>query len=91
MYYLKYDETDLTLLFFSGPGVFLPFRPFLQFIKMFLKKSTNGLINPFVMEVNHSGRIVCLKKPKSPKVITSNMQRNGSFLNACHFQMTPLI
>jgi len=35
MYYLKYDETDLTLLFFSGPGVFLSFRPFLQFVKVF--------------------------------------------------------
>jgi hypothetical protein len=34
MFYLKYDE----LLFFSGSGVFLPFCPFLQFIKLFKKK-----------------------------------------------------
>jgi len=41
MYYLKYDEIELTLLFFSGPGVFLPFHPFLQFIKMFSRKKMN--------------------------------------------------
>jgi len=39
MYYLKYDEIYLTLLFLSGPGIFLPFRPFLQFIKMLKKIS----------------------------------------------------
>jgi hypothetical protein len=62
MYYLKYAEIDLTLLFLSGPGVFLPFYPFLQFIKMFLKKSTNGLIDPFVTEVDHSEHGMCVWK-----------------------------
>jgi hypothetical protein len=88
MYYLKYDELDLTLLFFSGPGVFLPFRPFLQFVKM-LKKKQMGLLTLSWQRLTTVDMSCVFKKPKSPKVITSNMQKKWQPFKCLSFSNDP--